>query len=252
MKDLHNKTVIITGANRGIGLELVKIFSEKKCNIITCTRDANKEFQKKLNQIKNEQEVNIHNYKVDLNDLDSIKKLVKEIYSNHSKIDILINNAGILYNALFLMTTISQIEDTFKINVISQILLTQLIAKKMMINKSGNIIFFSSSSAKENNFGRSIYSSSKSAIESLTKTLSKEFGPYNIRVNAVAPGPVNTEMFKKNTKEENIKKIIERTATRKIASTRDVANLVSFLASNVSSHINGEIINIDGGLGVNE
>ena len=122
----------------------------------------------------------------------------------------------------------------------------------MMINKSGNIIFFSSSSAKENNFGRSIYSSSKSAIESLTKTLSKEFGPYNIRVNAVAPGPVNTEMFKKNTKEENIKKLLKGQQLEKIASTRDVANLVSFLASNVSSHINGEIINIDGGLGVNE
>ena len=96
------------------------------------------------------------------------------------------------------------------------------------------------------------YAMAKLTAIEIGDALSKEFGPYNIRVNAVAPGPVNTEMFKKNTKEENIKKIIERTATRKIASTRDVANLVSFLASNVSSHINGEIINIDGGLGVNE
>ena len=150
------------------------------------------------------------------------------------------------------MTTLPQIENTYKINVISQIYLTQLVAKKMMTKKNGNIIFFSSSSARENNFGRSLYSSSKSAIESLTKSLSKELGAYNIRVNAIAPGPVNTEMFEKNTNEKNINKILKRTALKKIATTSDIANLASFLASNTSSHINGEIISINGGLSIDE
>ncbi len=252
MKDLHNKTVLITGANRGIGFEILKSLSDQKFDIISCTREINDKFKEKINEIKFKKKVNIYSYVMDLNDYNSIKSTISKIYSDHSKIDVLINNAGILYNALFLMTTPSQIESTFKTNVISQILLTQLIAKKMMSKKSGNIIFFSSSSARENNYGRSIYSSSKAAIESLTKSLSKELGSFNIRVNAIAPGPVNTEMFKNNTKEENIKKIIERTALKKLASKEDIANLVSFLVSEKSSHINGEIINIDGGLTTNE
>jgi 3-oxoacyl-[acyl-carrier protein] reductase len=252
LKDLENKSVLITGANRGIGFELVKHFSSLKCNIICCTREVNDEFLKKIEEIKLKNKVKIDNYILDLANFDSIKSSFKKISSEQEKIDILINNAGILYNALFLMTTLPQIENTFRINVISQIYLTQLVTKKMMSKKTGNIIFFSSSSAKENNFGRSLYSSSKSAIESLTKSISKELGVYNIRVNAIAPGPVNTEMFEKNTKEENIDKILKRTALKKIATTSDIANLASFLASNISSHINGEIISINGGLSIDE
>ena len=92
--------------------------------------------------------------------------------------------------------------------------------QKNGFKKSGNIIFFSSSSAKENNFGRSIYSASKSAIESMSKSLSKELGRYNIRVNTIAPGPVETEMFSKFTDEENTKKIINRTASKKNCKNR--------------------------------
>ena len=252
MRDLENKSVLITGANRGIGFELLKHFSNLKCNIICCTRETNDEFLKKIDEIKLKNKVKIDNYILDLANFESIKSSFKKISSEQTKIDILINNAGILYNALFLMRTLPQIENTYKINVISQIYLTQLVAKKMMTKKTGNIIFFSSSSARENNFGRSLYSSSKSAIESLTKSLSKELGAYNIRVNAIAPGPVNTEMFEKNTNEENINKILKRTALKKIATTSDIANLASFLASNTSSHINGEIISINGGLSIDE
>ena len=135
MKDLENKSVLITGANRGIGFELVKHFSGLKCNIICCTREVNDEFLKKIEEIKLKNKVKIDNYILDLANFDSIKSSFKKISSEQEKIDILINNAGILYNALFLMTTLPQIENTFRINVISQIYLTQLVTKKMMSKK---------------------------------------------------------------------------------------------------------------------
>ena len=252
MKDLQNKTVLLTGCNRGIGYSILEKFAEHKCNIIACTRNENNQFKKKVEQLKSKFDTKIVDYYFDLESHESIKNSVKKILIENEKIDILINTAGILHNSLFLMSTISQIEKILNVNFTSQILLTQLIAKKMVLKKSGNIIFFSSSSARENNFGRSIYSASKSAIESMSMSLSKELGRYNIRVNAIAPGPVDTEMFNKFTDKENAKKIIDRTASKKIAKTDDIANLVIFLSSNLSNHINGQIINIDGGLGINE
>ncbi|MDA9726831.1 SDR family oxidoreductase [Candidatus Pelagibacter sp.] len=252
MKDLQNKTVLLTGCNRGIGYTILEKLAEHKCNIIACTRNENEKFTKKIDKLRSKFSSKIKNYYFDLESFESIKNSVKKILVENEKIDILINTAGILHNSLFLMSTTSEIQKILNVNFTSQILLTQLIAKKMVLKKSGNIIFFSSSSAKENNFGRSIYSASKSAIESMSKSLSKELGRYNIRVNTIAPGPVETEMFSKFTDEENTKKIINRTASKKIAKTDDIANLVIFLSSNLSSHINGQIINIDGGLGINE
>ena len=112
----------------------------------------------------------------------------------------------------------------------------------------GNILNISSISAKENNLGRSIYSSSKSAIESLTKSLSKELGRFNIRVNCISPGLIDSEMLRKNTSEENINKTMKRIASQRLGTFEDISKLALFLCSENSTYINGQIIDINGGI----
>ena len=150
--DLKNKIAIITGGAQGFGLDIAKKFLDFGAKVRLWDIDENelKKAQKEISSVNLEYDVvDVSNYKVVNNTVTNISK--------KSKIDILINTAGILHNSLFLMSTTSEIQKILNVNFTSQILLTQLIAKKMVLKKSGNIIFFSSSSAKENNFGRSIF-----------------------------------------------------------------------------------------------
>ena len=135
------------------------------------------------------------------------------------------------------MTPSKEVEEIFRVNVFSVILISQIVAKKMIKNKGGNILNISSISAKENNFGRSIYSSSKAAIESLTKTLSKELARFNIRVNCISPGLIDSEMLQKNTTQENINKTVKRIASQRLGTFEDICKLAMFLSSENSNYI---------------
>ena len=146
------------------------------------------------------------------------------------------------------MTSQKDLQEMFQINFFSQVYLTQLVSKKMITKKSGNIIFLSSSSAKNADFGRFSYSCSKSSIETLSKTLSKELASYNIRVNSVSPGLVKTSMTKNFMKEKELKNERNKTLAKKMADTQDVTNLILFLASSKSNYINGSNLPIDSGL----
>ena len=236
MKEI--KTALITGSNRGLGFELIKSLSSEGFNIIACTRTKSQTFTNE-----------IYNLNFDLQNLNEVNIKLSEFLNNYSEnVDVLINNAGILQNSLMLMTPLKEIEELYRINVFSVILITQIVAKKMIKNKSGNILNISSISAKENNLGRSIYSSSKSAIESLTKSLSKELGRFNIRVNCISPGLIDSEMLRKNTSEENINKTMKRIASQRLGTFEDISKLVIFLCSENSTYINGQIIDINGGI----
>ncbi len=124
----------------------------------------------------------------------------------------------------------------------------QLIIKKMKKTKNGSIINLSSSSSLENNIGSSIYASSKSALETISKVISREVGRYNIRVNVVQPGLVETKSMRKKHTDELINQYISKISLKNIANTRDIANLILFLASDNSSHITGQVIKINGGI----
>ena len=132
-------------------------------------------------------------------------------------------------------------------NYFSQIYLTQMISRAMTKNKKGNIIFVSSTSGINGDYGRFAYSSSKAAVLNSVKTLSKELSNYNIRVNAVSPGLTETDLMLSNTKEDIIKSEIEKISLKRIASTNEIADIILFLASEKSSYINGQNIVADGG-----
>ena len=244
---LKNKNAIITGCNKGIGKATLEDFAKYGANIFACVRSNSSEFKKFISTLKKKYKVKIYVIKLDLLKKSSISNCVNEIYKINKNIDILVNNAGMLFNSLFQMTSEKQLQEMFQVNYFSQVYLTQIISRGMTKNKTGNIIFVSSTSGINGDYGRFAYSSSKAAILSTVKTLSKELSNYNIRVNAVSPGLTETDLMLSNTKEDIIKSEIEKISLKRIASTNEIADIILFLASEKSSYINGQNIVADGG-----
>ncbi len=244
---LKNKTALITGCQGGIGLALLKKFSENGSNIICCARKKTNDFENTINEIKKKNKNQIYPIYFDLTNESEIKEGIEKIINYSNDIEILVNNAGIDQVSLFQMTKEEKIKEVFQVNFFSILKLVRAIVKIFIKNKNGSIINISSNAATECDAGRSIYAASKSALNSFTKCLSKELGPFNIRVNAVAPGLTNTKMIEKNLNKKILEETIKRIPLKRIASPDEIANVVLFLASDMSSYINGEIINITGG-----
>ena len=247
LSSLKNKNVLITGCNKGIGKATLEGFAKYGANIFACVRSNSSEFKKFISTLKKKYKVKIYVIKLDLLKKSSISNCANEIYKINKNIDILVNNAGMLFNSLFQMTSEKQLQEMFQVNYFSQVYLTQIISRGMTKNKTGNIIFVSSTSGINGDYGRFAYSSSKAAILSTVKTLSKELSNYNIRVNAVSPGLTETDLMLSNTKEDIIKSEIEKISLKRIASTNEIADIILFLASEKSSYINGQNIVADGG-----
>lgn len=243
---LTNKNAIITGSNRGLGKVMVEQFAKNGANIYACARSQNEEFEKQLNNLAQKYQVWIKPIYFDLSDEIAIKEGFKQIHSNKQSIDILVNNAGMPYGGILAMTPMAKLKEVFEVNYFSQIYLMQLVSKVMIKQKSGNIINIASVGGIETNAGYLAYGSSKASLIWATKSISKELAPYDIRVNAVAPGLAKTEMgLYKN--EEELAKTINRTSMQRMAEPIEIANAVLFLASADSSFITGHILSVDGG-----
>ncbi len=245
---IQNKTAVITGCNRGIGKKILEVFSANGATIFACVRNVSEEFKTFANEMEKEFNNKIIPIQFDLNDEDQVKKAASNILSSNSPIDILVNNAATIYTALFQMTSIKKLKETFETDFFSQTLFTQYILKSMIKKKSGSILYISSSSALDGNEGRSAYSSAKAAIIAQAKALSREVGMYNIRVNAIAPGLTDTDMMKENTPKEIVNEVTSRTSLRRIANPQEIANAALFLSSDLSSYITGQVIRVDGGM----
>lgn len=242
-----NKNVVITGCNKGIGKATLENFSKKKANIFACVRTISNDFKKFVSDLKKRDKSNIYLIKLDLSKNSSISDCINEIYKINQNIDILINNAGTLFNSLFQMTSEKQLQEIFQINYFSHVFLTQKISRTMSKNKKGNIIFISSTSGINGDVGRFAYSSTKAAIINTAKTLSKELANYNIRVNSISPGLTETDLMLTNTKDDVIKAETKKISLRRVAKTDEIARTILFLASDESSYINGQNIIVDGG-----
>ena len=244
---IKNKTVLITGANRGIGLAIVEKFVKNECNIIACSRKGNDISLKKLNEISNKFPNKIKIYNFDLTKTNEIEESCNKILEENKKIDILINNAGQNHVALFLMTKIQKFKEIFEVNFFSHLVITQKIAKNMIKNKTGSIINIASNAASEVDIGRAAYATSKASIITFTKILAKELGSYGIRVNSISPGLTNTDMMNDGISEKIMSKTIKKIPLKRVAQPDEVANTCLFLASDLSAYITGENIYITGG-----
>ena len=245
---LKNKNTVITGCNRGIGKEIVRVFAENGANIWACVRKESGTFSKYINNLEQKHSVSINPVYFDLSDEEQIKTGVKTIKETKEPVDILVNNAGAIFTALFQMTSMQKLKEMFEINYFSQMLLTQYISRIMMRQKSGSIINISSSAALEGNEGRTGYASAKAAMITSTKVLAKELAPYNIRVNAVAPGLTQTEMMESSTPEDALKETLNRICMKRVGQPEEIANSVLFLASDLSSYMTSQVLRVDGGM----
>ncbi len=241
------KTVFITGCNRGIGRTMVDLFAQNGYNIIACNRKQDDDFDNFIKNLQSEYGVDIQKCYADLSDEHSIKECLSQLLKSKPKIDVMINNAGIVDKGLLQMTPIQKIRDVFQINFFAHVQLIQGISRLMMRQKSGVIINMASIGGIDAYPAYVSYGCSKAAIIYLTKTLAQEFAPYGIRVNALAPSMVKTRMQEQMGDEAN-EEIMRRTALKRNAEPEEIAKLALFVASDDSAFITGQIIRIDGGL----
>lgn len=234
---LENKVCIITGAAQGIGHQIAKQFAADGAIVYACDKQ---EFS-----TDNER---IHPIIMDITDADCVKANLMQIFKAEGRIDCLVNNAGVVYNRKIGMIIREETERMFLINVIAVLELIQLCSRIMVRNGGGSIVNIASVTAVLGSPGQVAYSATKGAIISMTKSAAKELAPLGIRVNAVAPGIVQTERFAE-LYEANGNKIderIQRIALGRLGTPEDIAHACAFLASNRANYISGQILGVDG------
>ena len=235
---MSNGNVFISGASRGIGNSIAKYFAQNDYIVVGTSRNEFKFDDKTENLIP---------VKLDVTSRDDVKKCFDFLKSENLLPDILINNAGITADQIFLRMKNEDWDNVIDTNLNGVFNLSKIFVKNMIKNKKGRIINISSISGLMGNPGQVNYSSSKSALNGFTKSLAKELGSRNITVNCVAPGFIETDMT--SFLEEDAKQRIEETIPLgRLGKGEDIAKLVAFLASDEASYITGQTISIDGGL----
>ena len=238
---LKDKVAIITGSAKGIGFSTAQRFAEEGAIVILA--DVNLESVKgAAAQIPSAQA-----YAMNVTDRASIQAVVDQVMQKHGRIDILINNAGITQDARLVKMTEAQFDAVIDVNLKGVFNCTQLIVPHMLEAKSGAIVNASSVVGIYGNFGQTNYSATKFGVIGFTKTWARELGPKGIRVNAICPGFIATEMVK--AMPENILQDIERRSwLGRLGTPEEIANVYLFLASNEASFINGVALEVSGGI----
>ncbi len=245
-KQLQGKSVIITGARRGIGWATVELFARSGANIWACARTLDPVFETKLQHLAEQCGVWVKPVYFDLADEDAVAGELHKIVKEKVPVDILVNNAAVSYGTVLNMMPISKIRQLFDVNFFAQLQIIQTIAKVMIRKRRGSIVNLASVSGMEICPGNLAYGASKAAIIYATKQLSKEYAPYGIRVNAIAPGTVHTDMDQTRT-EQQMAEVLGRTALKRGAQPEEIAQAIRFLATDEASYITGSVLVVDGG-----
>ena len=236
------RNVLVTGATGGIGASILDVFHRNGYNV--CVTGTN---EKKLNKIKNKYSNNINCIPCNLENESQIDNLVEQAYDYYGPTHILVNNAGITKDNLFLRMKDEEWSSVIDINLNSNFKLTKRILKVMIKERWGRIINISSDAAKIGNTGQSNYVASKSAIEGLTRTLANEVASRGITVNCVSPGFIDTEIL--NTIDEKmLQNMIEKIPLGRIGKIEEIASAVYFLSLEESAYITGQVLHVNGGL----
>ncbi len=245
---LKGKNIVVTGCLQGIGKETLKVFAENGANIFACAYKQEEEYEQFCKELEDKNGVQIIPVYFDLMDHSSIKEAAKVIQKTKLEIHGLVNIAGILRDAFFSMVTYQDLLDTFQVNVFSQIIFSQYMVKLMLRTKTpGSVVFTSSITALDGNEGQTAYGASKAALIGAMRTMALELGKNGIRVNAVAPGVIKTAMTEK-LKPEVVDKRIRTMDIPRMGEASEVANSFLYLMSDLSSHVSGQVIRIDGGI----
>ena len=241
-----NKNVLVTGGTRGIGEAISREFANKGYDIIINYVNSSEKAQNLKQELEKEYNIKVLPIQADISNEIAIKNMVNTAINEFGKIDVLVNNAGIVIDREFEDRTVEDWKKTLDINLIAPFVLTKLVGKEMMKQKSGAIINISSTNGLNTYYPTSVdYDASKSGLISLTYDSAVQFAPY-VRVNCIAPGWVNTEM-NKELPEDFVKEETERILVKRFAEPKEIAKVVTFLASEDASFINSTVIKVDGG-----
>lgn len=239
------KVAIVTGASRGIGAKIAKALANDGYTVVINYAGNEAKANEVLSEINN----NGMTYKCNISSYQECEAMVNAVVEKYGRIDVLVNNAGITKDNLVLRMTAEDFSDVINTNLTGTFNMCKLASKIMMKQKSGKIINMSSVVGLHGNAGQVNYSASKGGVISLTKSLAKELASRNILVNAIAPGFIETDMT--GVLSDNVKEaILNSIPLHKMGQTEDIANLVSFLASDKANYITGQIISVDGGMNI--
>ncbi|WP_103327139.1 3-oxoacyl-[acyl-carrier-protein] reductase [Bacteroidetes bacterium endosymbiont of Geopemphigus sp.] len=242
MKILEGKIAIITGGSRGIGKAIVELFAHQGAQVhFTYSHSADK-----VREIEKTLESSVKSYQLNATDEQGTHELVEQIAKDSGKLDIVVNNAGITRDNLLLRMSRKDWEEVLHTNLTSFFFLTKAAIKPMLKQKSGSIVNISSVVGLTGNSGQANYAASKAGIIGFTKSVAKELGSRNIRCNAIAPGFIATEMT--SLDEKVVKNWLKDIPLKKSGTPEDIAKVALFLASDLSSYITAEVLNVNGGM----
>lgn len=240
------KVAIVTGSSKGIGKAVaIRLAKDGFMTVVNYSHS-----EAPANEVVETIKANGGQaivYKCDCSKLDQVKCMINDVVKQFGQIDVLVNNAGIVRDEYLLMMTQENIDACFDLNVKGYFYCTQQAALKMMRKKKGVIINMSSVSGKYALAGQTVYSATKGAVNAFTATAAKELARYGIRVNAVAPGFIKTEMLD-HIPQEKMDEYLKVIPLKRLGEVEDIANVVSMLASDESSYLTGQVITLDGGL----
>lgn len=241
-----NKTVLITGANRGIGRAIAEAFAKAGACLIAHSRQLTESFTDDMMNLAKQYGVQVQCIAFDMSDSQAMKTAINLELPLGRQIDVLVNNAGIAHGGLFQMTPVSIVRKVFEVNFFGQLELTQLILKRMIRQKSGAIVNVGSIAGIELAAGNIAYGTSKAALIASTKTIAAEVGSLGVRVNAIAPGLTDTQMAGLMDPKAS-QRMLESCSMHRLATVEEIAQAVLFLASDAASFINGQVLPVDGG-----
>ena len=242
---LEGKVALITGATRGIGKGIAEVFAKQGAQVAFTyagSVDKAKALEEELGKI-----TKVKSYQSDASDYDAAQKLAADVIADFGKIDILINNAGITRDNLMLRMSKDDWDTIIRVNLDSVFNLTKAVIKPMMKARNGSIINMTSVVGLKGNAGQANYAASKAGVIGFSKSIALELGSRNIRCNAIAPGFIETEMTAA-LDEKTVQGWRESIPLKRGGQPEDVANACVFLASDMSSYITGQVLNVDGGM----
>jgi 3-oxoacyl-[acyl-carrier protein] reductase len=238
---LKDKICLVTGANRGIGQAVARLFIEEGATVYASARRAGS-LDALVEVCGSNRLIPLY---FDVTDTKEMKAAFLRIRKEQGRLDVLINNAGIMKDALIGMINSELLSEVFGANVFGTIEALQFAAGIMRRQKSGSIINFSSIVGVEGTAGQAVYAASKGAVIALTKAAAKELAPQGIRVNAVAPGFIDTDLFR-SIGEKRVESASESVGMGRLGTPDDIARVCVFLASDLSEYVTGQVIGIDG------
>ncbi len=244
---MDKKVAVITGASRGIGAEIARTLANDGFNVvITYAGNEQKaiEVQKSIETVT---DAKVTVLQLDIADEESIKSMVAKVKEEYGKIDVLVNNAGITNDMLVMQMKKDDFTSVINTNLVGTFQVTQAVLKLMARKRQGSIINLSSVIGITGNIGQANYAASKAAVMAFTKSVAKEYGRRNIRVNSVAPGFIQTDMTD-TLPEEYKAEVLSKIPLNRLGEAKEVADLVSFLASDKSQYITSQTFVIDGGM----